>query len=88
MGKIIHLPQAAKATLSISMIKTLKAAYEKQKHNKPIGQSDLDGSFTTLVKRNLIAARTSLVNNETVVTWYLTRAAIDAITKPGIRNID
>lgn len=81
MGKLIYLPSTAKAVLSILMIKTLKSAYEKQKHNQPIGQIDLNGSFTTLVKRNLIAAKTSLVNNETVVIWYVTRAGIDAIIK-------
>lgn len=54
MGKVIYLPEASKTELSVLMIKTLHAAYKKQKHNKPIGQRELDGSFTALVNRNLI----------------------------------
>lgn len=88
MGKVIYLPQAGKKELSLSMIKTLKAAYEMQKHNKPIGQKELDGSFTTLVSRNLIAARTSFVDGEHVVTWYVTAAGINELNRLKIKNVD
>lgn len=86
MGKVIYLKQPGKKKLSLLMVKTLKAAYEMQKHNRPIGQKELDGSFTTLVNRNLIAARTSLVDGEQVVTWYVTIAGVNELSSLKIKT--
>lgn len=81
MGKVIYLPEGRKKALSLLMIKTLKAAYEMQKHDKPISQKELDGSFTTLVSRNLIAAKTSYIDGENVVTWFITAAGINELRR-------
>lgn len=51
-GQVIRLLKDAKnKPLSPLMVKTLRAAYEKQKNHEPLGQIDLDGSFTALLKR-------------------------------------
>ena len=43
------------------MIKTLRAACKMQSNNEPFGQSGMDGSFTALVRRELIDTKITTV---------------------------
>ena len=65
------------------MIKTLRAACKMQSNNVPFGQADLDGSFTALVKRELIDTKTTTVLGKQVVLWYVTAEGINTLNKLG-----
>ncbi len=57
--------------LSLLMIKTLRDAFKKQCNNEPIGQTDLKGSFTSLVNRGFIDVRNSIQGAKQKL-WYVT----------------
>jgi len=61
------------------MMRTLEMARQKQINNEPIGKIDLNGSFTTLLKRGLIDSKIINVNGEKVVVWYVTNAGLNAL---------
>lgn len=89
MAKIIPLNKVNKtATLPLTpqMIKTLRAACEKQKNHEPFGQADLDGSFMALLQREFIDCNTSKLIGEQKVIWFVTAAGIKALEKAGIKN--
>ncbi len=82
MARIISIESFAKEKpLTLLMIKTLRAACEKQVKNEPFGQADLDGSFITLVKRSLIDAKTTLHEGHKEVIWYVTKKGINVLYK-------
>lgn len=85
MGKIIKFTKAA-LPLTPLMIKTLRAACNKQSNNKTFGQKDLAGSFITLFKRELINARTIMVNGEKQVSWYVTNSGIKTLSDLGFND--
>ena len=68
------------------MIKTLRAACKKQSSNKTFGQKDLNGSFIALFKRELINAKTNMVNGENQVTWYVTGTGIKTLINLGFND--
>ena len=84
MAKIIPLFKFDKRTaLSPLMIKTLTEACEKQDKHMPIGQVDLNGSFTALVKRGLIDAERVQINSGMQTTWFVTNKGIQTLKKSG-----
>lgn len=68
------------------MIKTLKAACEKQKNHEAFGQADLDGSFMALLKREFIDCKTLIHHGQQEVSWFVTAAGIDALRKAGLKD--
>lgn len=84
MAKIIPLFKFDKRTaLTQSMIKTLREACEKQDKKMPVGQVDLNGSFTVLVKRGLIDAESVQINSGMQTTWFVTNKGIQTLKKSG-----
>ena len=73
-----------KASLSTVMIKTLELACRKQNANQPIGPVDIDGSFTTLVKRGLIIIENVTIRGKIFPQWKVTSEAADLLKEPGI----
>ncbi len=61
------------------MIKALRMAYEKQINNEPFGQIDIEGSFSGLLRRGFIDAKTIVVNGDKLVHWYVTGAGKRAL---------
>lgn len=61
------------------MIKALKMAHEKEINNEPFGQVDIEGSFSGLLRRGFIDAKTIIVNGEKLVHWYVTVAGKHAL---------
>ncbi len=89
MAKIISIQKFKKPTLPLThlMIKTLQLACKKQRLNIEFGQVDLDGSFTSLVKRELIDTKTHIVAGKRVPSWYVTKEGISTLRKLGFRNL-
>ena len=85
MGKIISILKFKKAELPLTglMIKTLRAAFKMQSNNEPFGQADLDGSFTALVRRELIDTKITTVLGKQEVLWYVTAEGINSLNKLG-----
>lgn len=68
------------------MAETLRIAYKKQSNHEPIGQSDLHGSFTALVKRGFIDSITIPVEGKKEVVWYVTKEGLEALDKIGLNE--
>ena len=82
MAKIIPiLKYTITRPLTPLMIKTLRAACRMQSGNQPIGYKDLDGSFIALLNRAYIDSRTITVNGMNEVSWYVTTAGINSLSK-------
>ena len=69
------------------MLKTLRLAYKKQQRGEHIGQVDLDGSFTSLLKRGLIDLKTISSNRRKNKTWFVTREGEKALSKLGFDDV-
>jgi len=65
------------------MLRTLEEACKKQCNGEPLGQIDLDGSFTALLKRGLIDARTRKFGSRKLITWYVTKDGIRTLKRMG-----
>ena len=87
MAKIIPLFEKT-SPLTPLMIKALRMAYEKQIKNEPFGQVDIEGSFSGLLRRGLIDAKTIIVNGEKLVHWYVTGAGKLALDKTNLTTIN
>ena len=87
MAKIIPLFTET-PPLTRLMIKALRKAYEMQSNNEPFGQIDIDGSFSGLLRRGLIDARTIILNGEILVSWYVTGPGKYELIKHGFSNDD
>ena len=87
LAKIIPLFTET-SPLTRLMIKALRKAYEMQSNNEPFGQIDIDGSFSGLLTRGFIDARTIIVNGEILVSWYVTSAGKYALIKVGFSDLD
>lgn len=89
MAKIISIQKFKKTTVPLTqlMIKTLHLACKKQSLNIKFGQADLDGSFTTLVKRELIDTKTHIVAGKRVQVWYVTTEGINTLKKLGFKDL-
>ncbi|MEP6595089.1 MAG: hypothetical protein ABJA71_04040 [Ginsengibacter sp.] len=84
MGKIVSLGKYTESVrFTPLMIKTLRAACKMQSNHVPFGQASLNGSFTALLKRGCIDAKTITFNGKKEVTWYVTRRGIKALDKLG-----
>ena len=84
MAKIISISKfSKKKPLTPLMIKTLRAACKKQSNKERLGQIDLDGSFTALLKRELIDIKTITFKGKTQRSWYVTRMGIRTLSKMG-----
>ena len=68
------------------MIKTLKAACEKQNNHEPFGQADLDGSFLALLQRGFIDCKNSTRHGRQEVFWFVTEGGINALRKLNIND--
>ena len=80
MARIISIGKFIKEKpLTSLMVKTLRAACEKQVKNEPFGQADLDGSFMSLVQRSLIKAKTISQGSANEVSWFVTEKGINAL---------
>ena len=75
-----------KTALSPKMILTLREACKKQSNHLPIGQVDLDGSFTVLVKRGLIDVIKIPFKGENQVTWHVTKQGMMILRKLGYKE--
>ena len=85
MAKIIPLFEKT-SPLTPLMIKALRMAYEMQSNNEPFGQIDIHGSFAALLRRGFIDAKTIIVNEEILVSWYVTSAGKYALIKHGFSD--
>lgn len=84
MAKIIPISKTINSTpLSPLMIKTLRAACRKQSNQEPFGQADLNGSFTALLKREFIAAKTITISGKKEVLWFVTASGKNTLNKLG-----
>ena len=84
MAKIIPISKVINsAPLSPLMIKTLRAACRKQNNSEPFGQVDLNGSFTALLNREFIAAKTITIQGEKEVLWFVTTSGKNTLSKLG-----
>jgi len=84
MAKIIPILKIIKpASLSPLMIKTLRAACKKQNNNERFGQKDLNGSFTALLKREFIDAKTVTIMGKREVLWFVTISGKNILGKLG-----
>jgi len=88
MTKIIHITKHIKQKpLTPLMIKTLRAACEKQSKHEPFGQKDLDGSFTALLQRELIDSKTIDNLGKKEVLWFVTISGMNTLTRLGFTDI-
>ena len=85
MAKIIPL-FAETSPLTPLMIKALRKAYEMQDKNEPFGQIDIDGSFSGLLRRGFIDAKTVIIKGEILVSWYVTGPGKYALLKEGFSD--
>ena len=72
--------------LSPLMMKTLRAAYKKQNNHERLGQIDLDGSFTALLKRELIDVKTITIKGRREVSWYVTTQGMKTLVGLGFND--
>jgi hypothetical protein len=87
MAKVIPIIKFTKRNkLSPLMVKTLRAACKKQTNHERLGQIDLDGSFTSLLKRELIDVKTITINGKREVSWYVTREGINTLISLGFND--
>ncbi|MEO6219220.1 MAG: hypothetical protein ABIO81_02245 [Ginsengibacter sp.] len=70
------------------MIKTLRDAVERQNNHELIGQIDLDGSFTALLRRELIDVETITIKGKKERSWYVTSAGIKSLNKLDIKSCE
>lgn len=70
--------------LSNIMIKTLVSACNKQSKKEAFGPKDIKGSFIPLINRGLINTEQKTVNGETIITWYVTKSAVETLKNLGI----
>jgi len=70
--------------LSNIMIKTLIAACGKQSKKEAFGPKDIKGSFIPLVNRGLINTAEKIIDGKTVITWYVTKSAIEILRNSGV----
>ncbi len=63
------------------MIKALRLACEKQKHNLLFGPKDINGSSAALIERELLKVHKVEENGEFQLTWFVTNMAIDMLAK-------
>ena len=68
------------------MVKTLRAACKKQTNRERLGQVDLDGSFTSLLKRELIDVKTIIIKGKRETSWYVTRQGIKTLVSLGFND--
>jgi len=88
MAKIVPISKIIKsAPLSPLMIKTLRAACKKQNNNERFGQNDLNGSFTALLKREFIDAKTIIIRGEKEVLWFVTTSGKNTLSKLGFTEV-
>ena len=85
MAKIKALFENA-SSLTPLKIEALRMAYEMQSNNEPFGQIDIHGSFAALLRRGFIDAKTIIVNQEILVSWYVTSAGKYALIKVGFSD--
>ena len=85
LAKIIPLFEKT-SPLTPLMVKALRMAYEMECNNEPSGQIDIQGSFAGLLRRGLIDAKTVIVNEEKLASWYVTRAGKYALVKLGFSD--
>ncbi|MDQ6903214.1 MAG: hypothetical protein M3139_09405 [Bacteroidota bacterium] len=82
-----YFSKAVQRPLSKVMIATLVNASKKQMKKIPFGPADVDGSFSSLVARNLIKYRNNHLINGANSTWFVTDEAIAILHNMGI-NIE
>ncbi len=66
------------------MIASLINACVKQNVGMPFGQKEINGSFTSLVNRGLIARKKVTINGHTKVLWQVTNEAVEMLSLIGI----
>lgn len=88
MAKIIPFSvfKPPKLPLSALMIKSLRYACEMQSRNQIYGQAELHGSFMALVKRELIDYKNVTISGELQVSWFVTKAGINALENLDITH--
>lgn len=87
MAKIIPIDSIKKrkeSPLTPLMIETLTLAFKKQHRNETIGQVELNGSFTVLVKRGMIDCKQFVLAGKHEVLWYVTKRGIQALREIDI----
>ncbi len=77
-------PLKTKYSLSSLMIKTLERACRRQNANLPLGPTDIDGSFTALVKRGLIIFENVIIRGKTYPRWKVSTEASELLKELGI----
>ena len=70
--------------LSNIMIKTLVSACNKQSKKEAFGPKDIKGSFIPLINRGLINTEQKIVNGKTIITWHVTKSAVETLKDLGI----
>jgi hypothetical protein len=89
MTKVISIDSVAiiekkKLPLSNIMIKTLVSACHKQSKKEAFGPKDVKGSFIPLINRGFLNTEKKIVNGKTVITWHVTKSAIETLKNLGI----
>lgn len=81
-----HFSKTVKRPLSKLMIASLVSACKKQLNGIPFGQSDIDGSFSSLVSRGLIKYKNdNEINGNIQPTWFVTEEAFEILDSLGIK---
>jgi hypothetical protein len=89
MSKVISIDALAvirKKNLPLSniMVKTLLSACDKQSKKEAFGPKDIKGSFLSLINRGLLNTEEKTVNGKAIITWHVTKSAVETLRNLGI----
>jgi hypothetical protein len=74
------------SSLTPLKVEALRMAYKMQSNNEPFGQIDIYGSFAALLRTGFINTKTIIVNQEILVSWYVTSSGKYALLKLGFSD--